>query len=250
MKRIAVIIFALLTAQPLLVHAGCRSSHTDALVAIMAEELISSLQIRLDRTKPIMATTFVDLHSMERTSDLGRILGEEIGAQLTNYGYRLVEPRIRSTSVSTRNQQGEFILSRDPQQLNPNVEIQTFLTGTYAKSENGVVISAKLVQASDRTILATSTCELRLSPEVSLLLQSSSQPSGGTRATILKNPKSKNHAKEIQQKLSTQGFYRGKIDGVWGKNSKAALQGFKKAHGLAPTETWDHETQNTLFPSQ
>ncbi len=54
-------------------------------------------------------------------------------------------------------------------------------------------------------------------------------------------------AKVIQGRLAELGFYRGAMDGVWGKNSRAALKAFKEKNALADPETWDKETQVRLF---
>jgi peptidoglycan hydrolase-like protein with peptidoglycan-binding domain len=39
----------------------------------------------------------------------------------------------------------------------------------------------------------------------------------------------------VQQRLRRLGFYRGSIDGVWGRNTSVALAEFQRRHQLAPT---------------
>jgi len=54
-------------------------------------------------------------------------------------------------------------------------------------------------------------------------------------------------AKVIQGRLAELGLYRGAIDGVWGRNSRAALKAFKEKNSLGDPESWDRDTQILLF---
>ena len=63
---------------------------------------------------------------------------------------------------------------------------------------------------------------------------------------ILLNPAIPQDAKLIQTRLAESGFYKGRIDGIWGKGSKAALKAFKE-NSLENSDQWDKETQINLF---
>ena len=63
----------------------------------------------------------------------------------------------------------------------------------------------------------------------------------------LLDPAVSRDAKLIQGRLAGLGFYRGTIDGVWGRNSRAALRAFKEKNALANPEEWDKDTQLLLF---
>jgi peptidoglycan hydrolase-like protein with peptidoglycan-binding domain len=67
--------------------------------------------------------------------------------------------------------------------------------------------------------------------------------SGGT----LLDPAVPRDAKLIQGRLAGLGLYRGAIDGVWGRSSRAALRAFKERHSLGDPEAWDRDTQILLF---
>lgn len=247
MSRLALAFCLLLTGLSLTAHAGCRSSRIDTLCAAIAEELTASIQVRLDRSAAIMVVSFVDLHRMEQTSNLGRVLSEAIGDNFHQYGYRVVEPRLRARSVTTHNQNGEFALSRDLNHLDDTIEIQAILTGTYAISDAGVLISARLVHAEDKSVLASAQCQLRLTPEVAALMNSAPAPTAvQTRALI--NLHSKADARLVQKKLQDLGLYRAKIDGTWGRRSANALRQFKSIRGLPALPEWDQTTQDALLP--
>jgi peptidoglycan hydrolase-like protein with peptidoglycan-binding domain len=79
------------------------------------------------------------------------------------------------------------------------------------------------------------------------------QPASGVSLTpissgeTLLDPAVPHDAKLIQTRLAELGLYRGTIDGVWGRNSRAALRAFKEKHSLADPEAWDRDTQILLF---
>lgn len=64
---------------------------------------------------------------------------------------------------------------------------------------------------------------------------------------ILLNPKVKEDAKLIQNRLADLGLYKGPIDGIWGKGSESALKSFKTENALPHPLRWDRETQMLLF---
>ncbi|WP_272699158.1 peptidoglycan-binding domain-containing protein [Desulfovibrio sp. Fe33] len=63
----------------------------------------------------------------------------------------------------------------------------------------------------------------------------------------LLNPADRGDAKLIQQALAKQGFYTGKIDGLFGKGSQSALRAFRKNAMGSDSAQWDMDVQNRLF---
>jgi len=41
--------------------------------------------------------------------------------------------------------------------------------------------------------------------------------------------------RQVQTALQQQGLYNGSIDGIWGPQTQAAVQGFQQSHALSPT---------------
>jgi peptidoglycan hydrolase-like protein with peptidoglycan-binding domain len=66
-------------------------------------------------------------------------------------------------------------------------------------------------------------------------------PSGATR-----NPLNRADALWIQGRLRELGFYFGNTDGIWGLNSRRALQAFKTKNGLTADYEWDAPTEAKL----
>jgi peptidoglycan hydrolase-like protein with peptidoglycan-binding domain len=65
--------------------------------------------------------------------------------------------------------------------------------------------------------------------------------------SVLLNPSNQQDAKTIQSRLAELGFYKGAIDGMWGKGSQTSLKAFKEKNSLKNPNTWDKETQMALF---
>ncbi len=67
------------------------------------------------------------------------------------------------------------------------------------------------------------------------------------RGEVLLNPKVKSNAKVIQARLYYLGYYHGKIDGDFGKNSKKALGYFIADHLKSHYNKWTLNVQKRLF---
>ena len=65
--------------------------------------------------------------------------------------------------------------------------------------------------------------------------------------TLLLTPSNPEDVETIQGRLAELGFYSGGIDGIWGRDTRAALRAFKEKIGLKNPEQWDKETQMLLF---
>ncbi|MDP3430911.1 MAG: FlgO family outer membrane protein [Desulfomicrobium sp.] len=215
----------------------------------LAANLISNLQVRLDRSALIMTAPFADLHDVKNTSPLGRILAEELGNAFTRHGYRLADTRVFMPSPYTLKEQGETALSSAPDQVGATSGVQTILSGTYVMVDGGLRISARLVRPADHAVLAAASCRLRITEEVRGLLASSAAAKIPVFPATLMNLKTKADAKLVQQALAAQGLYKGKIDGLFGKRSKAALSRFRASMALPATPAWDLQTQSALLPT-
>ncbi|MBN2061004.1 MAG: peptidoglycan-binding protein [Deltaproteobacteria bacterium] len=64
---------------------------------------------------------------------------------------------------------------------------------------------------------------------------------------IFLNPAKVADAIKIQTRLASKGYYKKKVDGIFGPGSQNALIDFKKDNGLGDNNTWDLKTQKLLF---
>ncbi len=79
--------------------------------------------------------------------------------------------------------------------------------------------------------------------------QASGEPDEESIASgeVLLNPDDAKGARIIQKRLAELGLYKGPIDGIWGKGSRAGLKAFKEQNSLGAPDRWDKETQKALF---
>jgi TolB-like protein len=244
------ILFAMFCLAPLSARAECQASRIEALCAGLAENLNANLQVRLDRSAPLVTAPFANLHDLASTSPLGTILAEELGSAFSRYGYAVTDTRVFMPSAFSRKEHGATAFSLSADQTGSQPGARHILTGTYALADGGVRVWARIVQTSDHAVLASASCRLRLTQEVhGLLAGSTSSAKTPHQQTALLSPKKKADAKRIQQALAAQGLYTSKIDGVWGKKSKAALARFRASLALPATPTWDQQTQAALLPA-
>ncbi|WP_051822303.1 FlgO family outer membrane protein [Desulfonatronum thiodismutans] len=233
----------------------------------LADGLEHNLVQYVDRTRPILFTSFVDLDDLNTSSTFGRLLGEQVASRISQQGYRVVELKLRQGSMVFSQEAGELILSRDLRDVRTNHDTQAVLVGTYVMTDNAVIVSAKLLSTLDGAVLSTRDVTLRKTKEIQELVTRNTvtfqpthaQPSKAqpereavpegplARGTILLDPKNSLAARLIQARLAELNYYTDRVDGIWGRNSRAALNRFKSNRQLASPTTWDLSAQRELF---
>lgn len=233
----------------------------------LADGLEHNLVQYVDRTRPILYTSFVDLDDLNTSSTFGRLLGEQVASRMSQLGYRVVELKLRQGSMIVSQNTGEMILSRDLRDVRTSHDTQAVVVGTYVVTDNAVIVSAKLLSTLDGAILATRDATLRKTKDIHELVTRNvttfqptrTQPSKTqmereavhegplARGTILLDPKNSLAARLIQARLAELNYYTDRIDGIWGRNSRAALNRFKSNRQLTSPTTWDLSAQRELF---
>ncbi len=104
--------------------------------------------------RPILVTTLVENTDLDKTSDFGRTLQNHIASQFVRRGYTVREIKLRSDLLILR-QEGEFMLSRNLEQLADRQRAQAVVVGTYSLADRVMYLTVRLVRPGDRTILAT-----------------------------------------------------------------------------------------------
>src|SRR5262245_42382196 len=82
---------------------------------------------------------------------------------------------------------------------------------------------------------------------VSLTSQAASEASpSASPVTSAPTPRSINDVLAAQQRLKDRGYYSGRVDGVIGPNTEAALRAYQRDRGLTVTGQLEPETLNAL----
>lgn len=251
-------------------------------IAYTAGDMLEgNLLYDLDRTLPILSTSFVNLDNLNETSAFGRLVGVQIASRFSQHGYKVIDLRLSNGKVLVKERNGELVLSRDMKKINNYHEAQAILVGTYTIAGNRAFLSTRLVSTLDNSILSSYNFSIRMGDLLKTLAQknlsnaaiskipekiSDIEPEkvkGAKRdsiSAIKKDPVSSGSvflelsnplaAKIVQSQLFQLGYYTSKIDGKWKKYSRAALVSFKKARKLPNVNEWDIKTQMALFSVQ
>jgi TolB-like protein len=221
-------------------HAS--ANDINAIASAAADMLENNLLYKLNRTLPILSTSFVNLDNLKTSSSFGRLLGDRMASRFSQHGYKVIELKLRKDCVIIQEGKGELALSRDIKQLNNSHNVQAVIVGTYSFLENLVFVSTKIVSGLDHSILSSYDFTI----ETDGWLKGLHEKEFTSELTLLQ-PSNSSDAKLIQARLFQLGYYTSKIDGKWKKYSIAALKKFKKQNHLPNVDKWDIETQKALF---
>lgn len=101
--------------------------------------------------KPLLVSTLARVNDVESSSTFGRALTEHLSSRLATLGISVIEPRVRKTLAI--NGGGEFVLSRDAEDLQSKTAAKVILAGTYSHGRELVTVHLKLIDASTQVVL-------------------------------------------------------------------------------------------------
>jgi TolB-like protein len=115
-----------------------------------------------DSEGAVIAASLVNINNLSETCSLGRIVSEQMRGRLAQHGYRVVEMKLRQDSIFIKKNEGEFLLSRELQNIGEQHHASAVLVGTYAVSKYVVFISVRMIRTSDNTVIASYDYQLPL----------------------------------------------------------------------------------------
>lgn len=137
-----------------------------------ADELMTMAALSLDKARPILVASLMDVGDLTSTSRFGRITADMLASRLAQQGYTVLEIKLDRENLYTLTGTGEMLLSNALRNLSSSVGAQAVLIGTYAPASERVFVSAKLVRASDNVILAAQDYSLPHGRDVAALIDS------------------------------------------------------------------------------
>ncbi|WP_404338777.1 FlgO family outer membrane protein [Pseudoalteromonas mariniglutinosa] len=119
----------------------------------MALDLVDTMQ--QESELGIAVTSFVDLDaSLNSSSQLGNQIAESIYHQLQKFGYGVIDFKVRD-AIDVNNY-GDFVFSRDIEQLTDRRIASHVLTGTLIYRNTGVEVNARVINLASKQVVATS----------------------------------------------------------------------------------------------
>ena len=116
-----------------------------------------------------VAASFVNIDDLSQSSAFGRIISQQLASQFSSRGYKLVEMLLRK-DIYIKQKEGEFLLSRQLMDVALEHNVQAAIVGTYAVGASSVYVTAKVIDPSNRVVLASHDYELPLGPNTKHLL--------------------------------------------------------------------------------
>ncbi len=105
------------------------------------------------QSQPILITTLVNNDDLDDTSSFGRSFQNNITAGFVSRGYAVKEIKLRRNML-VEVRKGEFMLSRDVQELAGKQGAQAVVVGTYTMANRIMYLSIRLVAPSNQAIRA------------------------------------------------------------------------------------------------
>lgn len=103
---------------------------------------------------PILTTTFVSNNNLDETSNFSRILQEHLTSRFVQMGYTVRETKLRN-NLYIEPGNGEKILSRHLEDIQPSQKAQAVAVGTYSLTSEAIYISARLINPENANIISS-----------------------------------------------------------------------------------------------
>ena len=152
------------------------SSSTGALNTasmFIAEQLERNLSPEL-RSRALVVTDFVALNTLTETSQLGRLLAQNLMHEMQLRNWAVTDITFRKNILIEAS--GEFSLSRDIKQLKAPVQTGSIITGTYVNTAEGLILNVRMIQVISGAVVSTAQVKLPADRLISHLLEGPPRP--------------------------------------------------------------------------
>lgn len=119
------------------------------------------VKIKLSKDAPILVASFVDLDDLSESSAFGRVVAEQIASRFNQKDYTTIEVKLGS-NVFIKERSGEFVLSREMEQIGIKHRAQAVIVGTYSIGSKRIYLTARVINVSDGRVLASHDYKARI----------------------------------------------------------------------------------------
>ena len=128
----------------------------------ISDGLESNLNQSISNEELIIVASFVKLDNLNESSTFGRMIAEQIASRLIQRGYKIQELKLRQGSIFVQESKGEFLLTRDIQNISKNYNASAVVVGTFAESRGWFYVSARIVRPSDGIVISSSDVSIEM----------------------------------------------------------------------------------------
>ncbi|MBT7658277.1 MAG: hypothetical protein HN568_07725, partial [Phycisphaerae bacterium] len=113
----------------------------------------------------VLYSSTVDLNNYAKTTNFGRLQAELLATSLVQHWENdVLKMTVRETDIPIIPQQGEFILSRDIQDLADDLNAGAVLISTYSVAIDKVYLNVQLVNSDTNSIVGAVSYSIPLGP--------------------------------------------------------------------------------------
>ncbi|RKF19615.1 hypothetical protein DBZ36_03885 [Alginatibacterium sediminis] len=121
-------------------------------VAQLSYRLVSSSHY-VSQSTPLAVASFVELQNLKATSLFGLQIEESMLSQLQHYGFSVID--YKATGFMRITPEGDFVFSRDVKELPRRHPIEYYVSGTYSRSKEGIIVNARIIGVESKVIVAS-----------------------------------------------------------------------------------------------
>ncbi len=118
----------------------------------LAYQMLTSSSFVNTKT-PVAVASFVNLKDLESTNWLGNQLAESFVHELQRHGLVVID--FKTTGHIRVTGEGDYVFSRDWQELPERQIIDYVVSGTMVEQENGILVNARMIGIQSKVIVAT-----------------------------------------------------------------------------------------------
>lgn len=118
----------------------------------LAYQMLTSSSFVNTKT-PVAVASFVDLKDLEKTNWLGNQLAESFVHELQRHGLVVID--YKTTGHIRVTKTGDYVFSRDWQELPERQIIDYIVSGTMVEQENGILVNARMIGIQSKVVVAT-----------------------------------------------------------------------------------------------
>jgi TolB-like protein len=119
----------------------------------LMQEMLVSMQDVAEQT-PVAVASFVYLDSdFNQGNLLGNQIAESVMHELHNFGVKVLDYKV--TDYIRVTQQGDFVHSRNYEELGGNLPAQYAVGGTLSRHRDGILVNARMVAFDSKAVVAS-----------------------------------------------------------------------------------------------
>ena len=98
---------------------------------------------KLLTSQHVLITSFVRLDDLKKTSEFGRVVSESLINEMSNRGFNIIE--YRGQLAISVNDQGEYFITRKPNEMKEKVLNSYVVVGTYSRQYGKVILNTRVI---------------------------------------------------------------------------------------------------------